>query len=148
MCVCVCVCHRGYCKALSRYRLVGSCVRPGENFFPKPTTFARLTQSRAISQSLAFSSLYIRSMREKNKFHFFTFFETLFYTVSFTMAITRSPGGEFAGGGQSTSKSTCVVPTRSLTAFGDRPASSRRLRLCHLIRINRVLILIKQLRFC
>ena len=29
-----------------------------------------------------------------------------------------------AGGGQSTSKSTCVVPAWTLTAFGDRPASS------------------------
>ena len=44
----------------------------------------------------------------------FSFFETLFFfyktTVSFTMVIKRSPGGEFAGGGRSTSKSTCVVP--------------------------------------
>ena len=29
-----------------------------------------------------------------------------------------------AGGGQSTSKSTCEVPARTLTAFGDRSASS------------------------
>ena len=36
------------------------------------------------------------------------------------MVIQKFPGGQFAGGGQSTSKSTCVV----LTAFGDRPASS------------------------
>ena len=27
-------CHRGHYKSLSRCRLVGSCVRPGENFFP------------------------------------------------------------------------------------------------------------------
>ena len=39
------------------------------------------------------------------------------------MVIKRS-GGEFAGGGRSTSKSTCVVPTWNLTAFGDRSASS------------------------
>ena len=32
------------------------------------------------------------------------------FTVSFTMVIKRSPGGESAGGGRSTSKSTCVVP--------------------------------------
>ena len=43
----------------------------------------------------------------------FSFFETLFLykiTVSFTMVIKRSRGGESAGGGRSTSKSTCVVP--------------------------------------
>ena len=38
--------------------------------------------------------------------------------------IKISPGGESAGGGRSTSKSTCVVPAWTLTAFGDRPASS------------------------
>ena len=38
--------------ALSRRRLVGSCVRPGENFLRRSTTtFERLTQSQAISQS-------------------------------------------------------------------------------------------------
>ena len=40
------------------------------------------------------------------------------------MVIKRFPGGESAGGGRSTSKSTCVVPAWALTAFGDRPASS------------------------
>ena len=46
-------------------------------------------------------------------------------TVSFTMVIERSPGGQTAGGGQSTSKSTCEVPAcTALTAFGDRSASS------------------------
>ena len=38
------------------------------------------------------------------------------------MVIKRSPGGESAGGGQSTLKSTSAVPAWSLTAFGDRPA--------------------------
>ena len=35
MCVCVyvCVCHRGTVGGLSRCRLVGSCVLPGEDFF-------------------------------------------------------------------------------------------------------------------
>ena len=37
------------------------------------------------------------------------------------MMIKRSPGGDPAGGGQSTSKSTCEVPAwTALTAFGDR----------------------------
>ena len=57
----------------------------------------------------------------------FSFFETLFLyktTVSFTMVIKRYPGRECAGGGRSASKSTCVVPTWNLTAFGDRSASS------------------------
>ena len=41
------------------------------------------------------------------------------------MVIERSPGGQAAGGGQSTSKSTCEVPAwTALTAFGDRSASS------------------------
>ena len=38
------------------------------------------------------------------------------------MVIKRCPGG--AGGGRSTSKSTCEVPAWTLTAFGDRSASS------------------------
>ena len=43
-------------KALSRCRLVGSCVRPDEISLRRPTaTFARLLQSLAISQSKAFS---------------------------------------------------------------------------------------------
>ena len=48
------------------------------------------------------------------RYDFFSFFETLFLykiTVSFTMVIKRSPGGESAGSGRSTSKSTCVLPT-------------------------------------
>ena len=41
------------------------------------------------------------------------------------MVIKRSPGGEFAGGGRSTWKSTCEVPGwLRVTAFGDQPASS------------------------
>ena len=40
------------------------------------------------------------------------------------MVIKISPVGEFAGGGRSTLKSTSVVPVLSLTAFGDRRASS------------------------
>ena len=35
------------------------------------------------------------------------------------MVFKRSPGGESAGGGRSTSKSTCVVPAWTRTAFGD-----------------------------
>ena len=31
--VCMYVCHRGHYVGLSRCRLVGSCVLPGENFF-------------------------------------------------------------------------------------------------------------------
>ena len=57
---------------------------------------------------------------------FFIFRNSFLYkiTVSFTMVIKRSPGGQAAGGGRSTSKSTCEVPAWTLTAFGDWPASS------------------------
>ena len=33
VCVCVCVCHRGTVGGLSRCRLVGRCMLPGEDFF-------------------------------------------------------------------------------------------------------------------
>ena len=33
MYVCMYVCHRGHYVGLSRCRLVGCCVLPGENFF-------------------------------------------------------------------------------------------------------------------
>ena len=42
-------------------------------------------------------------MRDTNKFHFFSFFRNSFLyiiTVSFTMEIKKSPGGESAGVGQ------------------------------------------------
>ena len=58
---------------------------------------------------------------------FFIFRNTCLYkiTVSFTMVIKRSPGGESAGGGRSTSKSTCVRPAWTLlTGFGDWSSSS------------------------
>ena len=54
---------------------------------------------------------------------FLTFFLYKF-AVSFTMVIKISPGGESAGGGWSTSKSTCVVPPWIRTAFGDLSPSS------------------------
>ena len=86
------------------------------------TTFARLTQPQAISQSIAFSSL---SDQWQIRL-FFIFRNSFLYkiTVSFTMVNKRSPGGESAGGGRSTSKSTCEVPAWTLTAFGDWPAST------------------------
>ena len=74
-----------------------------------------------ITGNLAVNSVFItiRSMRDANKFHFFLFFRNFFLniiTVSFPMVIKRSPGGEAAGGGWSTSKSTCVVPAWTLTS--------------------------------
>ena len=71
VCVCVCVCHRGHYEGLSRCRLVGSCVLPGENSLHRPTcktTFARLTQSQAISQSFRVFITF-RSMRDTTIFH-------------------------------------------------------------------------------
>ena len=101
-------------KGLSRRRLVGSCVLPGEDFFTysRPTcktTFASLTQSQAISQSFRVFITFM-SMRDTTFFHFSKHFFLYKITASFTMVIWRSPGGEFAGGGRSTWKSTCEVP--------------------------------------
>ena len=58
---CMCVCHRGHYKALSRCQRVGSCVLPGENFFD------------TVAGNLAVNSVFItfRSMRDTNTFHFF-----------------------------------------------------------------------------
>ena len=87
------------------------------------TTFARLTQSQAISQSFrAFISF-----RWRRDTTFFSFLETLFYTkLPFPLPWLSKDllVDKHAGGGQSTSKSTCEVPARTLTAFGDRSASS------------------------
>ena len=102
-------CHAGSCKGLSRCRLwVAVCFLAKISLHRATckTTFARLTQSQAVSQSFGV----FRSMRDRT---FFSFFETLFLykiTASFTMVIKRSPGGEFAGGRRSTWKSTCEVP--------------------------------------
>ena len=72
------MCHCGHYKALSRCRLVGSCVSPSEKFFRRPTTtFARLTQSQAISKSIAISSL-SHQWEIRTSFTFFHFFETPF----------------------------------------------------------------------
>ena len=60
-----------------------------------------------------------------NKFQFFIFWNSFYIiTVSFTMVIKRPPCGESAGGGRSTSKSTCVVAAWTLTEFGNRSAPS------------------------
>ena len=80
------------------------------------STFARLTQSQAISQSFrAFISF--RSRRDTT---FYSFFETLFYTkLPFPLPWWSKDllVDKHAGGGQSTSKSTCEVPARTLTAY-------------------------------
>ena len=65
------------------------------------TTFARLTQSQAISKSFCVFITF-RSPRDTTFFHFSKLFLHKI-TVSFTMVIN--------GGRQSTSKSTCAVPT-------------------------------------
>ena len=71
-CVCVCVCHRGTVGGLSRCRLgVPVCLLSKISLHRSTckTTFARLTQSQAISQSFrVFISF--RSMRDTTFFHF------------------------------------------------------------------------------
>ena len=58
VCVYVCVCHHGHFEGLLRCRLVGSCyfLHMAKTSL-HVATFARLTQSQAISQTIAFSSL-------------------------------------------------------------------------------------------
>ena len=85
VCVCVCVCRHGHFKELSRCRLVGSCVRPGWKFFlrrPGKTTFARLTQPQATSQSIAFSSL-SDQWEIRTSFTFFHFRISFFFNYRF-----------------------------------------------------------------
>ena len=84
-------------------------------------------QSQAISQSFR-GFITFRSMRDTT---FFLFFEVLFLykiTVSFTMVIKRSPGGEFAGGGRPPSKSTCAFPAWLHWAIGQHPVCPNRAR--------------------
>ena len=83
-----------------------------------------------VTGNLAVNSVFItfRSMRVSLFFIFQNSFLSYIIssdkiTVSFTIVINRSPGGESAGDGRSTSTSTCAYPAWSLTAFGDRPAS-------------------------
>ena len=94
-------------------------------FLHRPTceaTFAHWHSHRQSRSHFAFSSL---SDQWEIRL-FFIFRNSFLYkiTVSFAMVIKRSLGGEYAGGGQSTSKSTCEVPAWTVTAFGDRSASS------------------------
>ena len=99
--MCVCVCHRGHYGGggggggwadVGLWVAVCFLAKISLHRRTCKTTFARLTQSQAISQSFrAFISF--RSRRDTT---FFSFFETLLYkiTVSFTMVIKRSPGGQ------------------------------------------------------
>ena len=69
--------------------------------------------------------LALSSLSDQWEIRLFFIFRNSFFiqnTASFTMVIKRCPGG--AGGGRSTSKSTCEVPAWTMTAFGDRSASS------------------------
>ena len=60
------------------------------------------------------------------RYDFFSFSETLFYTkLPFRLPWwSKDLRVDITGGGQSTSKSTCEAPAWTLTAFGDRSASS------------------------
>ena len=93
------------------------------------TRLARLTQSQAISQSFrVFISF--TSRRDTTFFHFSKLF---FYTkLPFSLPWwSKDPlVDKHAGGGQSTSKSTCEVPARTLTAYLaiDHPSSMSKWR--------------------
>ena len=63
---------------MSRCWPVGSCVRPGENFFP--LAYDHVCTRGTLTGNLAVNGVFItmRSMRDKKKFHYFSFFETLY----------------------------------------------------------------------
>ena len=73
-----CVCHHGHFKALSRCRLVGSCVHPGENLFT--SAYGHVCTFGTVTGNLAVNSVFvtIRSMKDTNKLHFLFSFSKLF----------------------------------------------------------------------
>ena len=114
------------------------------------TTFARLTQWQAISHSFRVFTTpsscryYCKVLSALAESHhqnkmiqiqilsdqweirlYFIFRKCFLYQIavslSFTMVIKRSPGGQAAGGGQSTSKSTCEVPAWLHLAIDQHP---------------------------
>ena len=116
MCVCVCVCV--IVVTIRRWADVGLWVAVwvfAKISFRRPmTTFARLTQSQAISKSIPFSSLSDR-WKIRTSFTFFHFFGTPF-SYNNRFLYHGDPAGESAGGRRSTSKSTCGVPAWTLTS--------------------------------
>ena len=84
------------------------------------TTFARLTQPQAISQSFCVF-ISFRSMRDTTFFHFSKLFLIQNYRFLY---IGDQKISWWAFQVASTSKSTCELPAGTLTAFGDRSASS------------------------
>ena len=74
----MCVFHHCHYKALRRCRLVGSCAIPGENFLPK--AYDHVCMLDTVTSNFAINSVFItiRSMRDANKFHFFSFFRNSF----------------------------------------------------------------------
>ena len=122
------MCHRGHFEGLIRWQLVAwvaLCFRL--KFFTPKTSFELWTQSQAISQSIAFSSL-LTQWEIYEKVSIFSLFSDFIIQLLFLLPwwwkYKISPGGESAGDGRSTSKSTCAVPAWSPTACGQRPASS------------------------
>ena len=80
------------------------------------TTVARLTQSQAISPVISRFHLF----QIKERYDFFSFFETLLYTkLPFPLPWWSKDllVDKHACGGQSTSKSTCEDTARALTAY-------------------------------
>ena len=107
VCVCVIVVTIRRWADVGLWAAAAVCVLAKISFCGPTATFARLTQSQAISHSRAFSSLSER-WEIRTSFTFFHFFETLFRIIiaSFTIVIKRSPNKQSAGG-RSASKSTC-----------------------------------------
>ena len=73
------VASRGSClKVLSRCQLVGSCVRPGENFFSRPTTMQVCTFD-TFTGNLAVNSVFVSIYERHEQVSLFFIFSKLFY---------------------------------------------------------------------
>ena len=75
-------CHRGHYKALSRCRLVGSCVL-AKISFRRPTTTVCTLHTVAGNLVVNRVVITIRSMKYTNKFHFFFIFSKLFFIYNY-----------------------------------------------------------------
>ena len=121
---CACFRDNGHTPRIQGFLYSGVC------------TFGALQPTENISKN--WRGTYLRGFTVSDRweirtsFTFIHFFETIFdilfiVTLSFIIVIKKSPGVQSAGGGRSTSKSTCVVPawTRRILLLGSVQAYDR-----------------------